>query len=75
MNDLLGRRGAIFLGSIFSLVGPIGQAVSQSWPQILACRILLGIGMGLKEVTVPVFSAENAPSNVRGAMVMSWQVS
>jgi len=74
VNDLIGRRGTIFVGSIFSLLGPIGQAVSQSWPQILVCRILLGIGMGLKEVTVPIFSAENAPANIRGALVMSWQM-
>lgn len=30
--------------------------------------------MGLEEVTVPVFSAENAPANIRGALVMSWQL-
>ncbi len=36
--------------------------------------MLLGIGMGLKEVTVPVFSAEVAPTNIRGGLVMSWQV-
>jgi sugar porter (SP) family MFS transporter len=30
--------------------------------------------MGLKEVTVPVYSAENAPTNIRGGLVMSWQV-
>jgi sugar porter (SP) family MFS transporter len=30
--------------------------------------------MGLKEVTVPVFSAENSPANIRGGLVMSWQV-
>jgi MFS family permease len=36
--------------------------------------MLLGIGMGLKEVTVPVFSAEVAPSNIRGGLVMSWQM-
>jgi MFS family permease len=40
----------------------------------LVCRILLGIGMGLKEVTVPVYSAENAPTSIRGALVMSWQL-
>jgi MFS family permease len=74
VNHYLGRRGAIFIGAVFSLLAPIGQALSQSWPQILACRILLGIGMGLKEVTVPVFSAENAPANIRGALVMSWQM-
>ncbi|KAM6509463.1 hypothetical protein FALCPG4_017118 [Fusarium falciforme] len=74
LNDLIGRRGAIFVGAIFSLFAPIGQALAQSWPQILICRILLGIGMGLKEVTVPVFSAENAPTSIRGALVMSWQL-
>lgn len=30
--------------------------------------------MGLKEVTVPVFSAENSPSLIRGGLVMSWQL-
>ncbi|GAB1731288.1 hypothetical protein NU195Hw_g4257t1 [Hortaea werneckii] len=74
VNHYVGRRGAIFIGGLFSLLAPLGQAVSQTWQQLLVCRILLGIGMGLKEVTVPVFSAENAPSNIRGALVMTWQM-
>lgn len=74
VNHYLGRRGTIFVGAVFSLLAPIGQAVAQTWPQLLACRVLLGIGMGLKEVTIPVFSAENAPANIRGALVMSWQI-
>lgn len=74
LNKYFGRRDIIFLGACFSLAAPIGQAVSQSWVQILVCRILLGLGMGLKEVAVPVFSAENAPANIRGALVMSWQL-
>ncbi|KIW44562.1 uncharacterized protein PV06_03022 [Exophiala oligosperma] len=74
VNDILGRRGTIFLGAIFSLLSPIGSAFIQHWGQLVACRILLGIGMGLKEVTVPVFSAENAPTNIRGGLVMSWQL-
>jgi MFS family permease len=32
------------------------------------------ISMGLKEVTVPVFSAEVAPANIRGGLVMTWQI-
>ncbi|PGH30677.1 hypothetical protein GX50_06541 [[Emmonsia] crescens] len=74
INAMLGRRGTIFVAAIFSLLAPIGSAVTQKWGQLVACRILLGIGMGLKEVTVPVFSAENTPANVRGGLVMSWQV-
>ena len=74
LNDWLGRRGVIFIAAIFSLLAPFGMATSQTWPQLLVCRMLLGIGMGLKEVTVPVFSAENAPTAIRGGLVMSWQI-
>ncbi|KAK2612484.1 hypothetical protein QQS21_001422 [Conoideocrella luteorostrata] len=74
LNDLLGRRGVIFIAAVFSLLAPFGMGLSQTWGQLAACRMLLGIGMGLKEVTVPVFSAENAPAIIRGGLVMSWQM-
>lgn len=74
INHYLGRRGTIFAAAIFSLLAPIGSGLSQTWGQLVACRVLLGIGMGLKEVTVPVYSAEVAPTNIRGGLVMSWQV-
>jgi len=74
LNDLLGRRGVIFVAAIFSLLAPFGMGLSQTWGQLAACRMLLGIGMGLKEVTVPVFSAENSPAIIRGGLVMSWQM-
>lgn len=50
------------------------MALTQTWGQLAAVRVLLGIGMGLKEVTVPVYSAEVAPTSIRGGLVMSWQV-
>lgn len=74
LNSWLGRRGVIFVAAIFSLLAPIGQGLVQKWGQLVACRVLLGIGMGLKEVTVPVYSAEVAPRTIRGGLVMSWQV-
>ena len=74
VNNLVGRRGAIFIGAIFSVIAPFGMACTKHWGQLVATRLLLGIGMGLKEVTVPVFSAENAPTSVRGGLVMSWQL-
>jgi MFS family permease len=74
VNHFLGRRGTIFIAAVFSLLAPIGSALTQKWGQLVACRILLGIGMGLKEVTVPVYSAEVSPTSIRGGLVMSWQV-
>ena len=74
INNWIGRRGTIFIAAIFSFFAPFGMACTQHWGQLVATRLLLGIGMGLKEVTVPVFSAENAPTSVRGGLVMSWQL-
>lgn len=74
VNNLIGRRGTIFVAAIFSVLAPIGSATTQNWYQFAICRILLGVGMGLKEVTVPVFSAENSPAVIRGGLVMSWQM-
>jgi sugar porter (SP) family MFS transporter len=74
INNLIGRKWTIFIAAIFSLLAPLGSGLTQSWPQLVVCRLLLGVGMGLKEVTVPVFSAEVCPASVRGGLVMSWQV-
>ena len=72
LNHWLGRRAVIFIGAWFALLAPIGSGFVQSYGQFIATRILLGIGMGLKEVTVPVFSAEVAPTAIRGGLVMTW---
>lgn len=72
LNAWLGRRITIFVSAIFCLFPVIGSAVSQNWVQLLVTRILMGLGMGLKASTVPVFAAESAPANIRGALVMSW---
>ena len=34
----------------------------------------MGIGMGVKASTVPIYAAENSPAAIRGALVMSWQM-
>jgi hypothetical protein len=34
----------------------------------------MGIGMGLKGSSVPIFAAENSPARIRGALVMTWQM-
>ncbi|PSK41801.1 hypothetical protein B9Z65_9187 [Elsinoe australis] len=73
-NFYFGRRGTIFISAIFCVLTPIGGAVSQTWPQLFITRLLMGIGMGLKGSTVPIFAAENSPARIRGALVMSWQM-
>ncbi|KAH8671017.1 hypothetical protein BX600DRAFT_548078 [Xylariales sp. PMI_506] len=74
INNWLGRRGVIFVSAHFCLWPVIGSAFSHTWEQQLACRLLMGIGMGVKASTVPIYAAENAPASIRGALVMSWQM-
>ena len=74
LNHALGRRNVIFMAAWFSFLAPIGSACVQTYGQFIAARVMLGIGMGLKEVTVPVFSAEVAPTAIRGGLVMTWQL-
>ncbi|KAK1221071.1 hypothetical protein PQX77_016118 [Marasmius sp. AFHP31] len=74
LNNYLGRRGTIFVCGIFCTFSVIGSAVSQTWEQLFVTRVLLGLGMGPKATTVPVYAAENTPASIRGGLVMSWQL-
>ena len=74
VNLYFGRRGTIFIAAIFCFLPVFGAALSQNWEQLLINRLLLGVGMGLKGSTVPIYAAENSPAAIRGALVMSWQL-
>jgi len=74
LNYYIGRRGTIFFAAIFCFLSVIGSACTQNWWQLFICRILLGVGMGAKASTVPIYAAENAPAAIRGALVMTWQM-
>ncbi|KAG6360786.1 hypothetical protein INS49_011853 [Diaporthe citri] len=65
---------AIFIAANFCCWPVIGSACAQTWQQLLLCRLLVGIGMGVEGSTVPIFAAENSPAAIRGALVMSWQL-
>ncbi|KAK3321970.1 hypothetical protein B0H66DRAFT_619275 [Apodospora peruviana] len=74
INNWFGRRGVIFFAAHFCIWPVIGSAFSHNWQQQLANRLLMGIGMGAKASTVPIYAAENSPASIRGALVMSWQM-
>lgn len=74
LNNLIGRRGVIFVTALGLIATPIGSAFTHSWQELFVCRLVLGFCMGAKGSTVPIFAAENAPAAIRGALVMSWQL-
>lgn len=50
-----GRRAAICISALVILASIIGSALTNHWTELLACRALLGIGMGTKASVTPVF--------------------
>lgn len=74
LNHYLGRRGEIFLTALCLTATPIGSAFARTWQELFAARFVMGIGIGAKNATVPIYSAEMAPARIRGALVMFWQL-
>ncbi|KAK7424498.1 hypothetical protein QQX98_000463 [Neonectria punicea] len=74
LNHYFGRRGEIFITACCLTATPIGSAFAKSWQGLFAARFVMGIGIGAKNATVPIYSAEMAPARVRGALVMFWQL-
>lgn len=74
LNNYFGRRGTIFISATLSWLCCFWSGVTNSWGHLFAARFVLGLGIGPKSTTVPVYSAECAPANIRGALVMMWQM-
>jgi MFS family permease len=74
LNHYLGRRGEIFLTAAVLTATPIASGFARTWQELFAIRFVMGIGIGAKNATVPIFSAELAPARIRGALVMFWQL-
>lgn len=74
LNAVFARRGTIFISCVVAAVASVWQGVADSWVNLFIARFVLGLGIGAKSTTVPVYSAECAPAPIRGALVMCWQV-
>ncbi|MCJ1393707.1 hypothetical protein MMC18_006583 [Xylographa bjoerkii] len=74
LNHRFGRRGATLFAAIISLAFVLGSAFTQTWQQLFVCRLFLGLGMGVKASTIPIYAAETTPAYIRGSLVMGWQI-
>src|ERR1700761_1703731 len=74
LNRVFARRGTIFLSCFVAAVASIWKGVANSWVNLFLARFVLGLGIGSKSTTVPVYAAECSPAPIRGALVMQWQV-
>jgi len=74
LNKFFGRRGTIFISCFISFVTGIWMGAANNWVNLLIARFALGFAVGAKSSTTPVYAAESAPKNIRGALTMMWQM-
>ncbi|KAK6845080.1 hypothetical protein PG995_015190 [Apiospora arundinis] len=74
MNKLFGRRGTVFVSCGISAAACFWQAFTNTWWHMFIARFALGLGIGPKSATTPIFAAECSPPKLRGALVMQWQM-
>ncbi|KAK0100208.1 hypothetical protein ONS95_008547 [Cadophora gregata] len=74
LNNMWGRRGVIFFTGLFCIFPVLAQAFTQNWWGILLCRLIMGVGMGIKITTIPIMTSEVVPATIRGALVMTFQL-
>ena len=74
LNRYFGRRGCIFISCLLAIVAAVWQAVAHTWWNLLLARFVLGLAVGAKSTTTPVYGAECTPAVIRGALVMMWQM-
>jgi sugar porter (SP) family MFS transporter len=70
IGDYLGRRRTIFLGSITSVIGQIGETTANSLLFLVIGRVSVGAGIGILSATVPVWQSECSSAKSRGQYVV-----
>ncbi|XP_020787241.1 proton myo-inositol cotransporter [Boleophthalmus pectinirostris] len=69
LNGLFGRRVCILLASFFFTIGGIVLSTAPGKEVLLAGRLIVGVGLGIASMTVPVYIAEASPPHLRGQLV------
>ena len=69
LSDRFGRRPIVLLAAIIFAIGAIAAALTPSVALLIVARFILGLGVGLASLIVPLYIAEIAPPESRGALV------
>lgn len=66
--DATGRRKLVLVAAVVFAVGAIGAALATSAGMLVLFRVVLGLAVGAASLIVPLYLAEVAPTEIRGAV-------
>lgn len=73
LSDRFGRKPAMLFSSVLFSVSALGCLWCVGFADLVAYRIVGGIGIGVVSVVSPVYVSEIAPSRIRGTLVALYQ--
>lgn len=74
LSDSWGRRRLILAASGVFILGTLGAALATNVWTLIVFRFVLGIGVGIASVVVPLYLTELAPKHVRGGLASLMQL-
>ena len=69
-----GRKVSMTVGGLVFLVGSVFSGAAMNLTMLIVGRLLLGVGIGFANQSVPVYLSEMAPAKLRGALNIGFQM-
>ncbi|XP_060196115.1 sugar transport protein 10-like [Lycium barbarum] len=69
-----GRKISMLIGGLIFLVGAVLNGAAMNLAALIIGRLLLGVGIGYANQSVPVYLSEMAPPKLRGALNVCFQM-
>ncbi|KAI8362905.1 hypothetical protein B0O80DRAFT_1818 [Mortierella sp. GBAus27b] len=69
LSDLVGRKPVTLLSSVIFVIGAVLMTFAHQYWLLLLGRVVVGVGVGLAALVVPLYIGELAPSTYRGRLV------
>lgn len=69
-TDRMGRKPVIIISSLIFVTGSVIMSLANDVIWLMTGRFVVGAGVGLSSMTIPMYIAEVAPSGIRGQLVM-----
>ncbi|KAJ4798086.1 Sugar carrier protein C [Rhynchospora pubera] len=69
-----GRKWSMFMGGITFLIGAVINGLAVNVFMLILGRILLGVGVGFANQSVPLYLSEMAPAKLRGMLNIGFQL-
>lgn len=74
LSDFLGRKKTLIISAVLFSVSAIGCCVCHGFADLVAYRIIGGLGIGIVSIVSPMYISEISPAKIRGTLVALYQL-